>query len=1085
MAGLRLYISNRMEILARELAEVLSHPLASPLDPEVIVVQSKGMERWVCMELAQRNGISANCRFPFPNRFMEELFQAVIPDVSENPRFDPETLTWKIMKVLPACLGRPEFEGLRNYLGDTGWGLKSIQLCERIADTLDQYLVFRPEMILRWEQGQETHWQAMLWRELIRDTGKWHWAALGREFMRAVNSPPVDTTGLPERISVFGISALPRFHMEILSGIARVIEVNLFLMNPCQEYWGDIISRWEMKRKTILTLGHPTEGLHLEKGNSLLGSMGTLGRDFFDLVSEFDCRDYTRFQEPGESSLLSSLQSDILNLRDAVSESGEKRVMGPDDDSIQIHSCHGPMREIEVLHDQFLHLFEKDPDLKPRDILVMTPRIETYAPYIQAVFDTPDRDSPKIPFSIADRSIKGESKLIDTFSGILQLKGGRLGVSQVLAILESRAVQDRFGFVEGDLDWVRKWVNEARIRWGMDGQSRTDLGLPATPENTWRAGLDRLLLGYAMPGQEENLFKEIVPYDPIEGGETKVLGRLLAFIEALFHRVSAMGEPRCLRDWAVFLLDLLDALFRPDEAAQMEAQVLRRAINEIGDLQEAADFYEKVRLEGIKWYLGHDLEKKGWGLGFMTGGVTFCAMLPMRSIPFKVICLVGMNHDAYPRQSNHLGFDLMARHPLAGDRSRRNDDRYLFLEALLSARKNFYISYVGQGILDNSSIPPSTLVSELVDYIHEGFKTRDKEISDALLIRHRLQAFSPHYFMKKTDLFSYSRKNLQIARCMEMDRRHQVPFISERLPEPEEEWRRVDVRDLAWFFSGPARFLLNRRLGVHLEEATPHLEETEAFEIKGLEKYLLEETLVKKGLAGGDLRALLPVMQAAGRLPHGTVGECVFDGLRQGVERFVEKTRHYVSEAALHPLDVAVSLADFSLSGRIQNLYPERMAWYRYAKVTPRDRLRAWIYHLVLNSLAGNGHPRTSMVAGLAQRGPDSRWVAYEYHPVKNSRRLLQHLLETYWTGLMDPLHFFPKSSWEYAFLLKEKKRSPEESLDRAITVWEGNDFTSGECQDPYHQLCFGNTHPLDSAFTDVAVGVFGPLLDHQREIPS
>ncbi len=1081
---LRLFTSNRLEILADTLAEVLSKPLASVLDEELIVVQSRGMERWVSMQLAQRHGICANYRFPFPNAFVHDIFQKIIPDLPERSPFDPKIMTWRIMKLLPSCIRKPGFESLSAYLGDTQRNLKRFQLSERIADTFDQYLLFRPEMIFKWEDGEENHWQAVLWRELIKKTGTMHRAALGKAFLKATEESPTTIHGLPERISVFGISALPRFHIQMLEAISRFSQINLFLMNPCKEYWGDILSDWEMK-KTIARKGKRDlafEELHLEKGNSLLASMGVLGKDFFDLVNE--CEEFPSFKNSGEDNLLSWIQSDILNLRDRHQGLDAKEMIAPNDNSIQVHSCHSPMREIEVLHDRLLDMFETDSDLLPRDILVMTPDIETYAPYIQAVFDTPADASRKIPFSISDRSIRKEGEIINTFLAILDLLGSRFTASQVFAILESTAVHRKFDIMEADLTLVRKWLTDTRIRWGIDSKDRSQLGLPPFTENTWKAGLERLILGYALPGQDENMFNDILPYDDIEGNNASVLGRFLDFTEQLFAHVTSLGQPRTLNQWSTILTELLEKFFMPDEDTEREMQVIRHTLNDLGDMQKMADFDEEIDINVIKWHIRNFLEIEGFGFGFITGGVTFCAMLPMRSIPFKVICCVGMNGDAYPRQAKPLGFDLIAKHPKPGDRSRRNDDRYLFLEAILSARKILYISYVGQNIQDNSIIPPSVVVSELLDYIEQGFTISGKKILDHIFTKHRIQAFSPEYFKKGKKLFSYSEENCQAAQCILEAREAPISFISKGLSNPEEEWKTVDLNDLSTFFANPSRFLLNKRLGIHFEERALILEDREAFDVKALEKYLLNKKLLEKKLEGENLKDFFPTVHASGQLPHGTPGECIFEELSQGVESFVEKTKPYIQETILEPLEVDLNISGFRLTGRINPIYPERLLQYRYARVKVRDRLNVWIHHLTLNSLMTDTYPRTSMLAGLEpDKSREAVWIAWEYSPVENSKEILGNLLNEYWAGFINPLHFFPETSWMYAHTMLKKNKSEEDALNSAHRIWEKTDYNRGECEDPYYQLCFGNTDPLDSEFRRIAEEVFRPFLEHQKEI--
>ncbi|MCP4575605.1 MAG: exodeoxyribonuclease V subunit gamma [Deltaproteobacteria bacterium] len=1079
MPSLRLFTGNRLETLAHELAEVIRTPLSSPFEKDVIVVQSRGMERWISMELAGLHGICANIHFPFPNTFVFEILGKAFPDLPAQSVFDPEIMTWRIMGLLPSLIAGPGFESLRTYLEKTPGGLKRFQLSQRIADLFDQYLIFRPEMMLGWEQGREDHWQAVLWRQLVKGNENAHRGVLGKSLIDLFENPSNQFKDLPERISVFGISTLPRFHMQVFASISRFTRVNLFLMNPCMEYWGDIASDWEMKkvagRGPLKSFSR--EDLHLEKGNSLLVSMGKLGRDFFDLINEFDCEEIQTFAQPGENNLLNTIQTDILNLRERPRDSNGKKTLSENDVSIQVHSCHSPMREVEVLHDRLLEMFENNTDLRPKDILVMTPDIEAYAPYIQAVFDVPPSDPTRIPFSIADRSVKVEGKIIETFLEIMRLWDGRFSAFEVMNILESRAVQHRFGLSETDLALIRDWVELTRIRWGIDGASRSEMGLPDLSENTWKAGLDRLLLGYAMPGQEDNMFAGVLPFDNMEGSDTSVLGRFLEFTDQLFHHVKTLGQPNTLDEWCRVLKEFLEAFFLPDEDTEAEAQIIRRTLNNLAEEGERSGFDEKVHVDVMRCCLEQRLEKEGFGFGFITGSVTFCAMLPMRSIPFKVICLMGMNNDSYPRQSKPLGFDLMVREPRKGDRSRRNDDRYLFLEAMLSAREILYISYVGHSIRDNTVIPPSVLVSEMLDYTEQGFRLQDRKIPEFITTKHRLQPFSTEYFKKEGRLFCYSREHLKAAEYLLKPRKTPTPFISGKISNPGEEWHTVDVEDLCRFFVNPTRFLLNRRLGIYLDEGIAMLQETEPFDVTGLENYLLAQDLVERRLAGHGLKDFFHLTRAAGLLPHGTVGECIYEGMCREIEGFVEKIGAYIRKGMLAPLEVDLGISGFRLIGRTGAIYPERMVRYRYAKIKPKDRLRTWIHHLVLNCAKSPGYPLYTMVVGL-----DKEWAAWEYAPVEDAKGMLETLLHKYWEGLTRPIHFFPESAWQYAQQMLEKKKSGEEALKKAYERWMGG-YHPGERDDAHYTLSFRNTNPIDPEFQETALEVFGPIIASQRKV--
>ena len=1079
MGNFRVFTSNRLEILADQLARVLREPLPSPFDQETIVVQSKGMERWICLQLAERHGICSNCRFPFPNTFVHEIFQSVLKNIPRPSLFDPQVMTWRVMKALPSLIEDPAFEALRIYLESGRSDLKRFQLSQRIADLFDQYLLFRPEMMFQWEKGKAGHWQALLWRKLVQGHEHEHRASLAKELFTAIERSSEPLPGLPRRVSVFGISALPRFHVEVFASLSRVAQVNLFLMNPSQEYWGDILATWEMKKKLLSEKTVSEEELHMEKGNSLLASMGALGRDFFEMIQEFQMEEFSSYEAPDAGNLLTSIQLDVLGLQ----ERKEKKKVSAEDLSIQIHSCHSPMREVEVLRDQLLRMFEEDPGLLPKDILVMMPDVETYAPYIQAVFETPQDDARKIPFSIADRSIRREGGIGETFLNLLDLQGSRFGVTQVLDLLECEAVRRKFGFSDEDLETVRKWISETRIRWGIDEGHKAELELPSFPQNTWRAGLDRLLLGFAMPGREERVFSGILPYDFIEGGETRILGSFVEFAEQLFKRAASLGQWRTLEVWQRELASLLDDFFEPGEETQREIQLIRRMLDELVQTGSASLFDEAIHLRVVRSYLERSLDQTGFGFGFMTGGVTFCAMLPMRSIPFRVICLLGMDGEAYPRQSKPLGFDYMARYPRRGDRSRRNDDRYLFLEAILSARERLYISYVGQSIQDNSAIPPSVLVSELIDYVDQGFEIPGGPIRDHLHTRHRLQAFSPEYFKNHQKLFTYSEENYEIAGTMLAGRKEPGAFLGTGLSEPDETWRKVDLHGLCAFFSNPTKFLLNRRLGIYLEERFSLAEDREPFEVRTLEQYLLEESMLRRRLQGRSLKEDFVFAVASGRLPHGPVGQCVYEGLSPGVEHFAEDLSPLLGKNALEPLDFQIDVGDFSLTGSLDHVFKEKMIRFRYARLKGKDLMVNWIYHLVLNSVRAEGYPRHTLMAGLsAKSNKDRNRVFYEYTPVDEGEEILEELLKRYWEGLKEPLHFFPESSWEYAELRLVKDKPAEAALVQVRKAWEGSEWNRGEMDDPYYQLCFGGKDPIDTAFEEIAVEVFEPLLKYLKE---
>ena len=1073
MLGLNLHTSNRLETLFEELAAVVRKPLPSVLQPETIVVQSLGMGRWLALELAKGQGICANVQFPFPGRFLSDLFRLALPETPEGRQFDRQIMTWRLMHLLPQMVERAEFEAVRHYVSGEQRDLKRFQLASKVADAFSQYLAFRPQMILDWDAGKESHWQAILWRELGREGQRQglHQPALGRKLAETLKGGGVPLKQLPSRVSIFGLSTLPRFYLELLEVLARYIEVHLFVMEPTPHWWQDIVSRREegniLKRQPNRT----AEDLHLERGNTLLASMGKLGRDFLGFVAELDAAVYgEKFIEPRGNRMLSSIQVDIFNLRD----SAQKAPIAANDRSVQLHSCHSEMRELEVLHDQLLALLSENPDLQPQDIVVMMPDVATYAPFIEAVFDAPEIQNQRIPYSIADRTARVENWVIDTFLSILELAGSRFGASSLLNILESRAVLGRFNLVQADLETIRVWMDKAGIRWGIDAAHRKRIGLPAFAQNTWREGLDRLLLGYALAGGDAQLFKNILPCDEIEGGLAETFGNFIEFTSRIFQTTKDLETPRTLEGWQITLCEVVDRFFDPTEDLEREMLQVRRVLETLGESGAASGLDETVELDVLLAFLSGAFGSAISGSGFLLGAVTFCALKPMRSIPFKVIALLGMNGTAYPRKPVVTGFDLIAENPQPGDRSVRDEDRYLFLEALLSARAVFYVSYVGQSIKDNSALPPSVLVSELLDYLDRAFEMPHQGLArEHLLTRHRLHPFNVDYFSQQDDrLFSYSSDNCRAGEVGRRARSEPREFVSGPVTEPEEEWRTVDINNLVAFFRNPAQFFIKKRLGITLPNRFGTLQEREPFALDGLTQYGIEQDLLGKALSGADLEAELPVLLASGQLPHGHCGATSSRKLCRDMEAFAAVVGTHLTSKPLAPAMVDRMIGDLTLVGRIDGLNEQGLACYRPAPLQPKDMLKIWLLHLVLNC----AKPTPSVLIG--------KGLMQAYQPVENSGALLEELLALYWRGLREPLRFFPRSSHAFAkgTLEPEAGKDPQKMVN---AEWLGDQrygIKPEQC-DAYIDLAFRNaSKPLDIEWQKLALKVFMPLFKNRTE---
>ena len=1139
---MHLHTSNRAEHLVTRLAEVLRRPSGGPFEPEVVLVHSPGMGTWLRQKLARNLGICAHVEFPFPNRFLPELFDAALPELErESVAWTRSRVRWAVLAELYRHVEHEDFKRVRRYLLASDREidpLKALQLSTRIARVFIGYLYYRPAMVLRWQAGRLSdgagdaeRWQARLWTGVRARIDAPNVVELSSEFRERLaraaaegtateekpsapeeeqgqlslfGAPPlepelaaagpeesIDLSGiLPGRICLFGVSSLPPLQLEILGEIARYTEVHLFALAPSREFFGDIRDQATIARAARRGA---VEDQHLTVGSPLLASMGRLGRDFQSLlfgsslpIAAFDehyvdpmdvditvSGDWQTDLFPARASALQVLQSDILNLRHRGSSQTPAFELHPDDQTVAVHACHSPMRQVEVLHDQLLDLFRRDQTLTPSDVVVMCPDLETYGPLVQAVFGRTKDDPRNVPFRIADRSIRRDSPVAEAFLAALDLVDSRFGAARVMDLLSISVVHRQFGITADDLPIVAGWIADVGIRWGIDGAHRVSHGQPSYDENTWRFGLDRLLLGAAMEGDGVRTFGGLLPFDDIEGQASQLAGRLAEFCETLFAYERRLSAPRTLPEWRDELSALLDAMVHLDDDIAWAHEQIRRILTEAADAADAVGLEETLPLAAIRNLMRSALTEGRSSYGFLTGAMTFCEMLPMRAIPFRVVCMLGMDERAFPRNGSRLGFDLVALDPKIGDRSSRDDDRYLFLEALLSARDRVLITYTGHSVRDNAPLPPSVVVSELLDACSESFAASEERF----VTTHGLQPFSEVYFRSdKPKHFTYAHEFHSGAASLREPRRVPPPFVSAP-SEPAELVETVSVAELVRFFKDPVRAYFNHRLGIYLRDDDVALVDREPIVLDRLESSRLAAKLLDRAASGHDLGDGLEATRGEGVLPLGEPGGTKYDTLVSSVgplERALQQVRGDEG-AGFRSVDVAVG--DISIVGRIHGVYGARLVHHQYSRVRGDHELSVWIRHLVL--CAAGGH-RESVLIGrpprhgtAAQRG--SRGLEVEitrYRAVEDAHAKLVALLELWRAGQREPLLLFPT----VGLIWQENVASRRDRWREAHRAWEGRGPIPGECERPYARVLLDGVPPFNLDRSDTPGGALGAL---------
>lgn len=1040
-----------------------------------------------------------------------------------------------------------------DYYASDASGLRAQQLATRLARCFDQYLVFRPDLLRAWSLGEQlplaphlmhtARWQAALWRRLPQAVQHTHIANLEPLFQARVdqlsrgastaapgvdprgNSPSKDGAaehGLPQRICVFGLTSLPPLYLRTLTRLADLVEVHVFNLAPSRAWFADQLRPRQQARG--LARGELPEA----QPHTLLASLGQVGADFQQLLEEHA----PGYQEPEElfvdphgdaetpgdacdRSLLRSLQRGILDLDEGQVDGAIRALLaGAADTSLSLHSCHGPMREVEVLHDVLLGLLEQHPDLAPQDIAVMAPDIERYAPLIEAVFERPRRleisSTPAeryIPYRIADRSVRHDAPVLEGVRRVCALVGGRRTASQLLDLLNLSPIAERFGVEAADVDQLAEWIQESGIRWGIDAEDRAQHAQPAIAQNTWRFGLDRLLLGYGLPGRGRELFAECLPFDELEGQTAELAGKLAAFAESLFHTLEQLEAPRAISAWQQTIALALGQLFAASGDYAWQHQRVLSAMENIRRGAETAGFEASISLSVLTPLLEEQLDETQPAKSFLTGGVTFCAMVPMRSIPFRVVCLLGMDEGAFPRREPSVDFDLVQATPRPGDRSRALDDRYLFLEALLSTRERLVITYSGQSIRDNSHRPPSVVIDELLDHLEgRAALVSSRPVSEAqaapqgppqvrarLVTRHPLQAFSRRYFDGATPgLFSYRRDLCRGAESALGERGSPAALFERRLatqlpeaaPQPTQ---RVRVSDLARFIARPVEYLLERRLGVYLRDYSTEILDREPLELNPLEQYAVGDDLLQLSLADVDEDQALRVLRAAGKLPFGTSGAVVYDSLASET-RALQRAFAQATAGALpstHPASIELPCGVL-LEGNIERVYGERLVRARFVRPSAKRLLPLWVEHLVWCATYGGGggnvtpiRPAQSVLLLRAEKRR-SGITRYTLRAASEPIAILDVLCRLMLIGDAEPLQFFP----EAAAAMLEAERAGKDGMHSA-----GIKYREELRFDPYLHRVFGEDSELSDLsrlpdaqgpeFAELARSIFEPLLAH------
>jgi exodeoxyribonuclease V gamma subunit len=1048
---LHIHRAERADGLVEALGRLLADPLPDPFAPDVISVPTRGMERWLTQRLSaslgatpgRADGVCANVEFPFPHRLAGDAVATASGVDPEADPWSPARAVWPLLDVVGECFDDPWLRSLRIHLGaasDPDRRARRFATLRHLAELFDRYGLHRPEMVRGWARGEDAQWQAELWRRLRARLAEPSPAERLEPACERLRADP-SLVDLPPRLSLFGLTRLPAGHLDVLRALAAGRDVHVFLLHPSPALWEKIGSRPPVVRRADDDTAALAE-------NRLLASWGQDAREMQLVLGTHEHVDHHHPIDATGDTLLARVQADVR-----ADRRPQPRPIEPDDRSIQIHSCHGRARQVEVLRDAILHLLAEDHTLQPRDVIVMCPDIETFAPLIQATFGAgevvDDDEFDPLPeelrptdlrVRLADRSLRQTNPVLGVVAQLIDLAGRRLTASDVLDLADREPVRRRFRFDDEDLARIRDWVADSGIRWGFDAEHRAPYKLQDMAAGTWRAGLDRVLVGVTMTEEGHRLFEGVLPVDDVESLAIDLAGRMAEMVDRLQEAIDAFATPKPIADWVQALATAADALTATSQHDVWQRAQLERILGDV--VSEAADARVELTLLEVRALLAERLQGRPTRANFRTGHLTICTLVPMRSVPHRVVCLLGLDDEAFPRKAPRDGDDIMLTDPHVGDRDPRPEDRQMLLDALMAARDRLIVTYSGNDVRTNIARPPAVPVGELLDTIERTAPGAQ------VVVRHPLQPFDPRNF-KPGELggaaaWSFNRVTLDGARALEAPRVEARPFLAAPLPPRREPVLEHD--DLVAFVRHPVRAFLRQRLGFGVGTYADEVSDALPVELDPLESWQVGQRMLDARLAGASADAAVAAERARGELPPGVLADPVIAKLLPDVEEIVQ---HAGSPGPAESVDVRVMLPDGRrLNGTVPGVHGDLLRSVTYSRVNPRHRLVAWVRFLALTA----AHPERAFEAatigraafGVAPRGTTVSIVRLPRMAPELALEHLASLAALFDDGMCEPLRLATRTSAAHA------------AGGQAAKEWESDWRFTREDQELEHQLVFG-----------------------------
>lgn len=1033
-----LYQSNQLYVLKEMILAVMQdEPLTEVFATEKIIVQSHGMEQWLNIEQAKRLDIVANVEYQFIGKAVWSFYHAILPEIPEKNLLTIEMMTWIFMMILADHLQDEELKSIQHQL-DLSDQKQWFQFANAIAKLFDQYLVYRPDWLKKWQMHQSVNdlekekdqiWQTHLWCLFVQKCKALHLKTRLEVHFEALemlkNSSKSDlskNSNFPKRVLIFGAGSIPILFFDFLYEVSRFIPVYFFHMTPTNDYLQDT-TKYNVNNKEM---------------NPLLIHWGAVARDFEKKILEYPAikKESLMFSLPTKvPTLLNQIQSLVVkNERNA-----EKQEIDANDVSIQFANCYGVLREVEALHDYLLHQFNQNPDLTLNECVVMTPDIDKYAPYIEAVFKNAPQDR-FLPYDISDRKYARLDPLINGFFLLLDLPNQPIDLPYLFDVLSLSPILAHFGLSESNLAVIKDWFLDSGTNWGLNETASYSLD----------SGIERMLLGYMM-SSDQQLWHELAAYEQVQGQNALIIGKMAHFIQSLKEWKHKLAQPCSIYDWQTRLNALIEAFFEFDSESTKSQTKLQQTLTKCAEEIQKTHFDLDLEQAVIQKMLEKRVGDEYISNRFLIGKINFCTLMPMRNVPFKLVAILGLNEGEYPRQFDFPSYNLMAKYPRSSDRSRQKDDRYLFLEAILSAEQWLYLSYVGRDIQNDEPRYPSILIEDLMDFIQNGFKIAIDESQDLIAHLTQTQPRMPY------DEAQFMGEKRSFAKEWLPEKMEEDPY-SFLAPLPKMTITQIDLSDLVAFFKNSIKFFLRQRLNFYYETDEQELPDSECFDLNSLAQYKIKAAQLKACLARQNKTQEANWLIHSNQLPQELFGALTYEALAEQTQLIYQKACEHALDFDFESLHgsalIETKYGAIMLNATCENGFDSMLFECTVSNLSYKKKLEFALTYMALQACG------KALCGGIliGKEGQEWNFDMDKEQAIAS----LKIAIELYIQGLNEPL-FLPldvfKAPADQKALSKKSNKEDEDPIQKELQTMQTK-FINGDLMRVYYDFGYQLIYP-------------------------